>query len=579
LENNDLHLDAIERKEVMKVSEDRYHLLLDHSPAGIFHYDMNLIITYCNNRLSDILHHSVDSIVGWDLKVDTDQSILPSLSKVLAGQTSTYEGRYNVFSDNTRWIALTCAPSKDSRGNVVGGIAILEDITERKQFLDEIQDLAFYDQLTHLPNRRLLLDRLHQALASSTRNGRNGALLFLDLDHFKTLNDTLGHGAGDLLLQEVATRMANCVCEHDTVARFGGDEFVVMLEDLSESKLEAAAQAEVIGKKIMAMLSQPYRLDSYEYHCTSSVGVTLFCSHERSLEDLLKQADIAMYHAKKVGRNTLQFFDQPMQEAIHARVDLERELHIALQQHQFQLRYQIQVDYLNNPIGAEASLHWMHPKHGLYPPSCFIPMAEETGLILPIGQWVIEAACTQIKAWKLDALTRELSLSVNVSSSQFLQKEFVSQVKTAVQRHDINPMLLKLELTESLLLNHIEHTVAIMTSLQEFGIRFSLDDFGTGYSSLQYLKCLPLYQLKIDQSFVRDIATDLSDQAIVRTIIAMAKALNLNVIAEGVETEEQQYKLLSIGCMHYQGYLFGRPVPIKQFEAALKMGNWLTAYA
>ncbi len=572
IENIALNIEVSAREEAVRVSEDRYRLLLNHSPVGIFHYDTNLIITYCNNHLADILNNSSDDIINLDMKVVKDQSILPSLGKALAGEIGYYEGYYSAaFCDAKGWIDMTCAPSRDGSGKVVGGIAILQDITERKRAADEIEYLAFYDSLTRLPNRRLLFDRLKCALATSARSGRDGALLFLDIDNFKMLNDSHGHDIGDLLLKQVAERLLACLRAGDTAARFGGDEFVIMLEDLSEQPIEAATQVDVIGNKILTVLNQPYQLGMHEYHGTSSIGVALFRDHEQSHEDLLKHADIAMYQAKKTGRNTMRFFDPQMQSAINVRTDLERELRKALEQQQFQLYYQIQVDSAYCPLGAEVLIRWLHPERGLVSPLEFIPLAEETGLILPIGRWVLETACAQLKAWQQDVLTRNLTLSVNVSAKQFRQSDFVAQVQATIQRHAINPMKLKLELTESILLEHIEDTIATMNALKDMAIQFSLDDFGTGYSSLQYLKRLPIYQLKIDQSFVRDIATQSSDQAIVRTIIAMAQTLNLNVIAEGVETEEQRQLLHTCGCSTYQGYLFGKPVPIALFEAALRL--------
>jgi diguanylate cyclase (GGDEF)-like protein/PAS domain S-box-containing protein len=470
---------------------------------------------------------------------------------------------------------LSITVVKNADGITTNYVGTFSDITLTKAAADEIKHLAFYDPLTRLPNRRLLTDRLQQALASSKRTGREGALLFIDLDHFKMLNDTLGHGIGDLLLQQVAQRLESCVREGDTVARLGGDEYVVMLEALSEQTVEAATQTEIIGNKILAALNQPYQLATHEYHSSPSIGACLFNSHHSSIEELLKQADIAMYQVKNSGRNALRFFDPQMQATIHARVDLEDELRKAIENRQFHLYYQIQVDGIladgtHKPLGAEALIRWNHPERGLVSPMQFIPLAEETGQILPIGQWVLETACAQLKVWQEDALTRDLVLSVNISAKQFRQVDFVAQVESVIQRHAINPKLLKLELTESLLLDNIEDTISTMNALNEIGIQFSLDDFGTGYSSLQYLKRLPLYQLKIDQSFVRDITTDSSDKAIVNTIIAIAKSLNLNVIAEGVETEEQLQYLLSNGCLHYQGYLFGRPVPIELFEAFLR---------
>jgi diguanylate cyclase (GGDEF)-like protein/PAS domain S-box-containing protein len=444
------------------------------------------------------------------------------------------------------------------------------DLSDRKKDEERIRKLAFYDVLTHLPNRRLLIDRFNQALASSSRSGRVGALLFIDLDNFKTLNDTLGHDVGDLLLQQVATRLESCVREEDTVARFGGDEFVVMLDNLSEQDLEAAAQVEAVGNKILTTLNQPYLLGPHECNSTPSIGITLFNGHHLSMDELFKQADIAMYDAKKAGRNALRFFDLKMQEAINNRVKLEHALRKAIELQQFKLHFQIQVDYSGCPIGAEALIRWQHPEQGMISPFYFIPLAEESDLILPIGQWVLEAACQQLKQWQKNTLTSDLVLAVNVSAKQFRQIDFADQVQATLQRYAVNPTRLKLELTESMLVDNIQQIIATMTTLGEIGISFSLDDFGTGYSSLQYLKKLPLNQLKIDRSFVQDIAADNSDKAIVLTIINMAQSLGLKVIAEGVETEDQRQFLMDNGCMYYQGYLFSKPLPIEAFEALLQ---------
>ncbi|BCK88525.1 hypothetical protein MIZ01_2329 [Sideroxyarcus emersonii] len=569
-ENITLHLDAGKREKEMRESEERYRLLLRHLPVGIFHYDTDLIITFCNDRCAIMLRNSVDCIVGLDLTHLKDRSILPSLFKALKGEMSHYEGRYQAtFSNAEGWIYMTCAPVLDDSGHIVGGIAIVQDVTEHKAAEEKINNLAFYDPLTELPNRRLLLDRLQQALASSARSGREGALLFIDLDNFKTLNDTLGHDMGDLLLQQVAQRLTACVRQGDSVARLGGDEFVVLLEDLGEYDLKAAAQTESIGEKILATLGQPCQLGAHEYRCTPSIGATLFNGHQLTKEELLKQADIAMYQAKKASRNTLRFFDQQMQDAVTARVALEDELRKAIQRKQFRLLYQIQVDRLVRPLGAEALIRWQHPERGLMSPDQFITVAEETDLILPIGQWVLDTACAQLKTWQQDACTRNLVLAVNVSAKQFRQADFVARVQATVQHHAIDPALLKLELTESMLLENIEDTISTMNALKEIGVQFSLDDFGTGYSSLQYLKRLPLDQIKIDQSFVRDITSDSSDREIVGTIIAMAQNLYLGVIAEGVETEEQRQFLVGKGCEQFQGYLFGKPVPAEQFAAEL----------
>jgi diguanylate cyclase (GGDEF)-like protein/PAS domain S-box-containing protein len=571
-ENVSLHVEAAAREEAVRSSEERYRLLLTHSPVGIFHYNLHHIITFCNKRFADLLHSSVDGVVGTDLKSLKDQSVFPALEKALLGEVGHYEGSYSAASDATVWASLICAPSLDNNENVMGGIAIVQDISERKQAEDIIENLAFYDSLTQLPNRQLLLDRLKHALASSAHSGKDGALLFLDLDHFKILNDSRGHDAGDSLLRQVAARLTTCLHEDDTVARLGGDEFVVLLEGLSSQDTTAATQAEIVGERILASLQQPYQLDDNEYQSTASIGIVIFKDYEQPLEELLKHADIAMYQAKKAGRNTLRFFDPEMQNAVNSRVDLERKLRRALEGQQFQLFYQIQVDRSYRILGAETLIRWMHPERGFMSPAEFVPLAEETGLIVPIGQWVLETACAQLKAWQQNITTRHLTLSVNVSAKQFHQTDFVAQLKDVIKRHSINPLQLKLELTESLLLGNIEDTIATMSALNKIGIQFSLDDFGTGYSSLQYLKRLPLMQLKIDQSFVRDIVADSSDRAIVQTIIAMAKSLELNVIAEGVETKEQRQLLLNKGCEHFQGYLFSKPVPISELNELLENG-------
>ncbi|MFA6015485.1 MAG: EAL domain-containing protein [Gallionellaceae bacterium] len=466
---------------------------------------------------------------------------------------------------------LTITAIKNQDGVVSNYVATFRDITKSKAAEEEIKYLGLYDALTGLPNRRLLADRLQQALAASSRSGHEGALLFIDLDNFKTLNDTLGHDIGDILLQQVAQRLSSCVREGDSVARMGGDEFVVMLEELSHDPLDAAAQTEAVGHKILNTLSQPYQLSKYQYHSTPSIGATLFNDKHDAIDELFKQADIAMYQAKQAGRNALRFFDPKMQEVINNRAVLEGELHRALDNQQFQLYYQIQVDSMLCPVGAEALIRWIHPERGLVSPAQFIPLSEETGHILAIGQWVLETACAQLKAWESSPLTNTLTLSLNVSAKQFLQRNFVEQVHDTIERFEINPKLLKLEPTESLLMDDIEGVIITMNSLKEIGVQFALDDFGTGYSSLQYLKRLPLDQLKIDQSFVFNLATDSSDLAIVRTIIAMAHSLNLGVIAEGVETEQQRQLLLDIGCTHFQGYLFSKPVPVGQFEELLKL--------
>ncbi len=448
--------------------------------------------------------------------------------------------------------------------------AFLIDVTQQKVSEKEIQRLAFYDHLTNLPNRRLLQDRLQQALAASERSKEHGALLFIDLDDFKSLNDTMGHATGDALLQQVASRLKANVRQADSVARLGGDEFVVLLQGLSEREFEAAQQTEATASKIFSVLTQPYWLSSHLYQCTTSIGATLFVGHQQEKDELIKQADIAMYEAKRGGRNSLRFFNPQMQEAVNTQVSLQSELRRAVASRQFCLHYQVQVDGANRPLGAEALIRWNHPARGLVSPAHFIAVAEETNLILPIGQWVLETACEQLKAWEKGERSRHLAMSVNVSAKQFHDRNFVESVRSTVRSHGVNPALLTLELTETLLLENVEETIATMGALRETGVRFSLDDFGTGYSSLQYLRRLPLHQLKVDQSFVRDIASDGGALAIVQTILAMAGNLGLAAIAEGVETQEQRQLLLEKGCREFQGYLFGRPMPIDEFDKAFE---------
>jgi diguanylate cyclase (GGDEF)-like protein/PAS domain S-box-containing protein len=535
--------------------------------------DVNKIILRVNKAFTKITGYSAEEAVGQTLRLvssahhheDFYQSMWESVAENSGWESEVWNSRKNgeVYPQH-----LTISAVMGANGLVTNYVATFTDVTLRNAAEAEISHLAFYDVLTRLPNRRLLIDRLNHALSASSRLGWGGALLFLDLDHFKTLNDTLGHDVGDLLLKQVAERLIACVREGDTVARLGGDEFVVMLEDLSKLPIEAAAQAEAIANKILTSINQPYQLATNTYQTTVSIGVVLFNDH--SQEVLLKHADIAMYQAKKMGRNTLCFFDPDMQEAINLRAALEVDLRNALVNKHFKLYYQVQVDRLGNSLGAEALIRWSHPERGLISPLEFIPLAEETGLILPIGLWVIETACAQLKAWQQDPFTQDLTLSVNVSAKQFYQTNFATQVISAVKHYGINPLQLKLELTESVLLEKIEETITKMNILNDVGVNFSLDDFGTGYSSLQYLKLLPLYQLKIDRSFVRDIAINSSDQAIVRTVIAMAQTLNLGVIAEGVETEVQREFLARCNCYSYQGFLFGKPMPIEKFNLALR---------
>ena len=690
-ENILLRLAASASEDKIRISEQRYRLLLNHSPIGIFHYDPELLVTYCNEYFADILLKTVDETIGMNMSTLQDQSILSALQNALKGSKVVYEGQYSMpFNENRLWIDMTCAPSRDGAGNIVGGIAIIQDVTDRKQSEEmlrisaiafesqsamivtdpegvilrvnsafaehtgysaemvigqtprllnsgrhdkkffgslwrslqengkwqgeiwnrrsnglivaewlsivavkspdsnvthyvgtysditknqdavaEIHRLAYYDPLTQLPNRRLLQDRLGQEMAAASRNGLYGALMFMDLDNFKTLNDTRGHDVGDELLVEVAGRLRGSIRECDIVGRLGGDEFLVILPDLSKNADMAALQAKQVAEKLLETLALPYVFQSYDFHCTASIGIRLY--HDAgSAEELLRHADLAMYQAKASGRNTLIFFDPSMQAMATAQADMEKDLRHAIELNQLVLYFQPQLYQNNQLVGAEVLLRWQHPERGVISPLEFIPLAEKTGLILPIGLWVLESVCEQLEIWQHSSQTRHLRLAVNVSPRQFRHPNFVEIIQQMLEKKAINPELLDLELTEGIVLDNINDTILKMNALREMGVRFSLDDFGTGYSSFSYLTKLPLDQLKIDRSFVRNILAKDSDAIIVQTIIGMANNLGMDVIAEGVETKEQLAFLLQHDCHAYQGYLYSKPVGLEDFMHLLK---------
>ncbi|MFZ2853455.1 MAG: EAL domain-containing protein, partial [Rhodocyclaceae bacterium] len=563
--------DITERKRIE--SDLRIAATAFEAQEGMFVTDAKGVILRVNLGFSEITGYTAEEAVGKTpnlLRSGRHDASFYAAMRQSVEQTGAWQGEIwnrrkngEIFPE---WLTITAV--KDGEGKVTHHVSTLTDITQRKATENEIKHLAFYDPLTRLPNRRLLLDRLQHALSSSARNERAGALLFIDLDNFKTLNDTLGHDKGDLLLQGVAERLLASVRDGDTVARLGGDEFVVMLEGLSAEEEEAAAQTETIGEKILAALNQTYDLAGHEYHSSPSIGITLFSGHESSIEELLKRADLAMYQSKAAGRNTMHFFDPEMQSIVNTRAVLETDLREAVRDKQFVLYYQPQVDGSGKPTGAEALVRWQHPTRGLVLPTEFIPLAEETGLILPLGHWVLETACHQLAAWAHDPATAPLCISFNVSAAQYRQTDFVAQVLKVLADTDANPQRLKLELTESLLLDNVEDMITKMSALKAHGVSFSLDDFGTGYSSLSYLKRLPIDQLKIDQSFVHDLLSNPNDAMIARTIVALAESLGLSVIAEGVETEAQRNCLAAQGCCNYQGYFFGRPAPAETLRGA-----------
>lgn len=482
------------------------------------------------------------------------------------------------------WLAITAV--MDDREGVSHYVGAFFDITERKEAEEYIRNLAFYDPLTSLPNRRLMVDRLGIALASSNRNNHYGALMFMDLDRFKILNDTKGHDMGDQLLIEVAQRLQGCVREGDTVARLGGDEFVVILENLSEIEIEAAIQAQAVAEKIRDALAATYWLmpshgqehkPRLEHHSSASIGLVLFYGHTVASENLLKRADMAMYQAKHAGRDAIRVFDPDMQSALNERTALEADLRQALSRNELCLHYQMQVDTGGQAVGAEALLRWEQSQRGNVEPAQFIPLAEETGLILQIGHWILQQGCATLANWAKHPETRQLKLAVNVSARQFKQADFVEQVRQVLQESGANPGQLKLEITESLIMDNLDDTIAKMHAIKQLGIGFSMDDFGTGYSSLSYLQRMPLDQLKIDQAFVRDLVEDSHEAAIIRTILALGRSLELTVIAEGVETEVQRNYLAECGCPVFQGYLFSKPVPLTEFELLVHNNSGLSS--
>jgi len=551
----------------LKSSEDRLSIILNGVDAYIYIKDPALRYQYVNRKVADLFGCAPEQAVG---RTDADFFDAATVVKLRANDLRVIRQGERVEEEETNrsvdgrientYLSIKL-PLRRPDGSIYALCGISTDITRHKQAEEAMHQLAFYDALTQLPNRRLLMERLSQAIALHTRDHEWGALLFIDVDNFKDLNDTLGHHMGDQLLVQMAARLRASTRPQDTLARQGGDEFVVLLQAMSANMAEAVQQARLVAQKILQTLAQPYALEEHQYKTTVSIGVAMFSGPDAERDELLRQADLAMYQAKADGRNTLRFFNPEMQAQVRARTALEADLHQALANHDFLLYYQPQIDSGGRQTGVEALVRWKHPERGLVPPAEFIPVAESSGLILPLGEWILSTACQQLVRWSTDADKAQWAVSVNISARQFRQADFVQQVRAVLTRTGANAALLELELTESQLVDDIDSVIGKMRALKQIGVRFSLDDFGTGYSSLNILKRLPLDKLKIDQSFVRDLLTDPQDASIVRAIVTLGTSLALQVVAEGVETAEQRDALLALGCQHFQGYLFGRPAP------------------
>lgn len=566
-EQNRLHLKASQQENnELKMALDAHAIVATTNARGV--------ITEVNDKFCAISQYAREDLIGQTHKVINSgyhpreffQDLWRTISR---GEVWSGEVCNRAKDGSLYWVQSTIVPFVNENGRPEQYVAIRADITARKEAEADSQRMALHDALTGLPNRRLMTDRLNQAIYDKTRRPCFGAVLLMDLDHFKEVNDTLGHATGDELLKQTALRLASSVRQVDTVARLGGDEFVTILNDIGSDLEGAVANARRIGEAIRIALVEPYQLGSQHWDVTPSIGVALFNSADDNSEELIKRADIALYGAKDAGRNQLCFFDPSLQEEAIHRALLIRDLRQALDNNELTLFYQPIVNEQKEILGFEALIRWFHPKHGPVSPSMFIPLAEQSGLILPIGEWVLKTACSQLAEWGEDLKHEACTVAVNVSARQLNQANFVETIKKVITLTGVRADRLRLELTESMLQDDVDNTIVKMKALRQLGVRFSLDDFGTGYSSLSYLKRLPLDTLKIDKSFVEDIFEDPSDAAIARTVIALAKSLDLDVVAEGVETAEQLEWLLKHGCKLFQGYLFSPPVPKDQLQRML----------
>ncbi len=575
-ENIQLRLQSVEREKIIKANEERYRHIFSNAPLGIFQYDRESIIVDCNDAFADIIDSSKEILVGSSMLATLkDRGMLSAIKDSLATGKGYFEGDYSsATSQKISPVRVFLKAITSSDQAITSGVGIVEDLTEKKFSEQQIQYHTTYDSLTGLPNRRLLLDHLSNEISRAGRYGHYGALLFIDLDNFKTVNDSLGHSVGDELLKLVSKRITDSLRQEDSVARMGGDEFIIILTELDEIIEFAADKAREIAEEISYCISCPCQIEGRELCITPSIGVSLFPKPGIKSGDILKQADTAMYRAKAAGRNEIRFFLPSMQDAADERLRIYMEIRKALDNDELVIYYQPQVDKSGEIVGAEALLRWHHPERGLIPPGDFLPIAEETGIMRDIGRWVLRSACHQIKIWH-DAGKLEDShiISVNISSKEFGAPDFVDMVITILEETGAAPDHLGIELTESSLISTGGDIVKKMMTLQGQGVKFSVDDFGTGYSSLSYLKSLPLNTLKIDRAFVNDIKDAGQDIVLVDTIIMMANNLGMAVIAEGVETEQELLYLGTRGCIVYQGYYFSKAVAVEIFTEMLESGN------
>jgi diguanylate cyclase (GGDEF)-like protein/PAS domain S-box-containing protein len=574
-ENILLHHAAIKQQEEIEKLSQHQRIHLDHTPMGVIEWDLNLCVVSWNAAAQEIFGYSQDEALhqhaSFILPLDIQHQVLQKMHKLISEGNSTHCQNENLTKEHEIiYCEWTYTALRDSENQVVGLATLVQNKTEFKKNQDEIQYLAYYDTLTDLPNRRLLTDRVTHAMHSSSRNKSYCAVFFIDLDNFKNINDLHGHSAGDMLLKSVSTRLKTLLREEDTIARFGGDEFVILVENIGETLGKSKKIAELISNKIINGISDIYNIGNVQYRTSCSIGICNFLGDTLSVNEIFKRADNAMFQAKSDGRSCFRFFDEKLQPSIEFKASLENDLRDAIFNRDIIPYFQPQVNHRHELIGAEILLRWQHPKHGMISPAEFIPIAEDSDIIHRIGTEVLQSACKQLAIWQNNPETAHLVLSVNISARQFMQKNFVETVLSSIETYHCSGSRLRLEITESLMLKNINELATKIEKLRSYGITLSLDDFGTGYSSLSILRSFPLDEIKIDKSFVDHMLENANDAHIIRTVINMSNHMGMTVIAEGVETEAQEAFLAENGCLNYQGYLFGKPMPLEDFNDYIK---------